>query len=304
MAAISQAAREEIRAELAKKREQEKPVRKPLSSTHIWIIALALAACAWAAGHFKWYTPGSDFGYYLGVAGGVMMLLLLLYPLRKHVRFLDWSGSLPGWFRIHMFFGVAGPVLILFHSTLYVGSLNAAIALYSMVLVAGSGIIGRFFYTKIHHGLYGRNASLQERQQRLGLTSDAVKSKFHFAPAIDQRLKDLEAYATDDTNPGLFGVRRAIAVAWRVRRTLWLTRKDLRRILGKAAKDRGWPREKLAARLRKANQLVTAYLFSLQDVAQYSVYKRLFSLWHVLHVPLVYMLAISGVVHVVAVHMY
>ena len=93
-------------------------------------------------------------------------------------------------------------------------------------------------------------------------------------------------------------------VAWRVRRVQWLTRRDLQRILGQAALDRGWPREKLAHRLRRANQLVRAYLLALQDVAQFSVYKRLFSLWHVLHVPLVYMLAISGVVHVIAVHMY
>jgi hypothetical protein len=30
----------------------------------------------------------------------------------------------------------------------------------------------------------------------------------------------------------------------------------------------------------------------------------MFSLWHVLHVPFVFMLVISGVVHVIAVHMY
>jgi hypothetical protein len=30
----------------------------------------------------------------------------------------------------------------------------------------------------------------------------------------------------------------------------------------------------------------------------------LFSLWHVLHVPFVFMLVISGIVHVISVHMY
>jgi hypothetical protein len=304
MATISQVAREEIRATLAKKREEEKPVRKPLSSTTLWIIALALTLGAWAAGRFNLYTPGSDLGYYLGVAGGVMMLLLLLYPLRKHVRFLNWAGHLPGWFKLHMFLGIAGPVLILYHSTLYVGSLNAAVALYSMLLVAGSGIVGRFFYTKIHHGLYGRNATLQERQQKLGLTGEEVKSKFHFAPAIERRLKELEAYATAETGAGLIGLRRAILVSLRVRQARWLTHRDLRRLLGKAAVEREWPREKLAYRLRRADRLVWTYLLSIQDVAQYSVYKRLFSLWHVLHVPLVYMLVISGIVHVIAVHMY
>ena len=34
------------------------------------------------------------------------------------------------------------------------------------------------------------------------------------------------------------------------------------------------------------------------------IYERMFSLWHILHVPFVFMLVISGVVHVIAVHMY
>ncbi|OGI40987.1 MAG: hypothetical protein A2140_02300 [Candidatus Muproteobacteria bacterium RBG_16_62_13] len=283
---------------------EERPSRKPLSSTAIWLIALTLTMGAWAAGRFEWYTPGSDFGYYLGMAGGIMMLLLLLYPLRKHVRFLNWTGKLPGWFRFHMFLGIAGPLLILYHSTLHVGSLNAKVALYSMILVAGSGIFGRFFYTKIHHGLYGRHSTLQERQERLGLTGGEVKSKFHFAPSVETRLKALEAYASAEASPGMLGIRHALMVGWRVRQALWLTHRDLRRILGKAAVERDWPREKLAQRLRKSDQLVRTYLFALRDVAQYRVYQRLFSLWHVLHVPLVYMLVISGVVHVIAVHMY
>jgi hypothetical protein len=34
------------------------------------------------------------------------------------------------------------------------------------------------------------------------------------------------------------------------------------------------------------------------------MYERLFALWHVLHVPLVYMLVAAAIAHIVAVHMY
>ena len=40
----------------------------------------------------KYYTPRSNFGFYLGVVGSVMMLLMLAYPLRKHVRFMHRWG--------------------------------------------------------------------------------------------------------------------------------------------------------------------------------------------------------------------
>ncbi|MDH4134457.1 MAG: hypothetical protein OEV31_06675, partial [Gammaproteobacteria bacterium] len=51
------------------------------------IVLLLLAT--WLAARSGIYSPGSDFGYYLGVVGALMMVALLLYPLRKHVRFLQ-----------------------------------------------------------------------------------------------------------------------------------------------------------------------------------------------------------------------
>ncbi len=51
--------------------------------------------------------------------------------------------------------GHHGPLLILAHSTFRVGSLNAGVALYSMIIVALSGIVGRFIYSRVNRGLYG-----------------------------------------------------------------------------------------------------------------------------------------------------
>jgi len=46
------------------------------------------------------------------------------------------------------------------------------------------------------------------------------------------------------------------------------------------------------------------YLATLRKLNQLSFYERLFSLWHVLHFPLFLMLVVSGIVHVIAVHLY
>jgi len=46
------------------------------------------------------------------------------------------------------------------------------------------------------------------------------------------------------------------------------------------------------------------YLFSVARVAQYTAYERVFALWHLAHLPFVYLLVISACVHVVAVHAY
>jgi len=37
---------------------------------------------------------------------------------------------------------------------------------------------------------------------------------------------------------------------------------------------------------------------------EYQLYARIFSLWHVLHIPLFFMLLIAGIVHVIAINVY
>src|SRR6201992_1312821 len=111
-------------------------------------------------------SPKSGLGYAIGIVGGSLILAQLLYAVRKRVRSLRWLGSIPGWFQTHMMMGIIGPVCILIHCGFSLGATNSNIALFSMLTVAGSGIFGRYFYSKIHQGLYGRKATLAELQDR------------------------------------------------------------------------------------------------------------------------------------------
>jgi hypothetical protein len=278
--------------------------RAPLSATALWLIVVGLVTAAWAVGRLKLYTPGDDVGYYLGLAGALMMLALLLYPLRKHVRALERLGALRHWFKLHMFFGIAGPILILFHSNLHLGSLNAAVAFWSMVIVAGSGIVGRFIYTRVHHGLYGRESTLQEQQARLGLANSETKSRLHFAPSVEERLTEFEAYATGQIARPISRALRFVTIGLRAHWAYHRSARDLAHILAQHAAERRWTPDKLRERVNLARATVQGYLDTVQEVAQFRAYERMLSAWHVLHVPLVLMLAVSSVVHVIAVHMY
>ena len=264
-----------------------------LSSVLIWLVARG-----------EYYSPGDDFGYYLGVVGASMMLALLLYPLRKHVSFLSKLGAMSHWFRFHMLLGIGGPTLILLHSKFTIGSLNAGVAMGCMVLVAGSGVVGRFMYRRIHHGLYGRRATLQEMQAQLGTQEGEVRSKFHFAPQVEARLKAFGDLAHAHPNGFLRSTWQFLTISLRARYVHSQCMRDLKKILGSHATQRGWERDKLRRRVATASVMISTYLEAARHAAQFSAYERLFSLWHILHVPFVFMLVISGVVHVIAVHMY
>lgn len=281
-----------------------KPKRRETSP---WLFAAgvcALVLLAWLIGWWGGFEPGSKMGYNLGLTGGIMMLLLFLYPLRKHFRFMHNLGPAKYWFALHMTLGILGPLFILAHSRFQVGSVNAAVALGSMCLVAGSGIIGRFIYTKIHHGLYGRRASLEEMRAQSGLSSREVQSRLAFAPNVEEALEHFEAIARKTyTNPlkGAWAFVMLWLHAWHIHRRCT---RELRRLYKAHARERGWDTLKFNRRLKAANHLVHTYLRSTREVAHFRTYERLFSLWHVLHVPLVYMLVLSAIAHVVAVHMY
>lgn len=246
----------------------------------------------------NYYTPRSNFGFYLGVVGSVMMLLMLAYPLRKHVGFMQRWGSLKNWFRLHMIMGIVGPTLVLFHSTFHLRSANATIALFSMLGVVISGIIGRFVYTKIHYGLYGRRATLGKVREELSGLSNEAKSRLHFAPRVEQWLQSFErdsmqldrTFASHLFSPLTIGLKRSV-LALRCAR-------ELRKIL----KTERHPEFRGGA--PEAIHLASSYLRECERVAQFSTYERLFSLWHVLHIPLIYVLAACTIFHIVAAYMY
>lgn len=281
-----------------------KPKRREANYWLFMVGVAALVLCAWLIGKWGGFEPGSEMGYNLGLAGGIMILLLFLYPLRKHVRFMHGLGPAKYWFALHMAMGILGPLFILAHSRFSVGSVNAGVALASMCLVAGSGIIGRFIYTKIHHGLYGRRASLEEVRARAGLDSGEVRSRLAFAPRVEEALARFEASALKAHANPLVGAWVFMTLWFRARITHWQCARELRRLFRVHAAERAWDQSKYRRRLQGATRLVGAYLGSIREVAHFHTYERLFSLWHVLHVPLVYMLILSAIAHVVAVHMY
>jgi hypothetical protein len=251
-----------------------------------------------------YYTPGDDVGYYLGLVGGVMMLLLLTYPLRKHLHSFRNLGPVRHWFSFHMFLGVAGPVLVIAHSTFQLKSTNATVAFVCMLLVAASGIIGRFIYVRIHRGLHGQKLNFRELQAKAGFESEEMHSKLHFVPDVERRLTQFQEYALAENLGFAASALRLFTLGTRRRITYARCAAELRQAMKERAEIRRWDRDKLRRRQGRAVRLVYEFLYSVQRVSQFDVYDRLFRLWHVAHVPLVYLLVLSAIAHVVAVHMY
>lgn len=243
-------------------------------------------------------------GYFLGIVGSLLILTLLLYPLRKRYKILKILGPVKNWFRMHMMLGVTGPLAILYHSNFMLGSVNSTAALISMLLVAGSGLIGRFLYSKIHKGLYGRKANLKELLAGVKLTTAESGGAAKFVPHLMERIAE---YDRQVLKPPA-GVLAAMFLPMRL---TFKTRSGYRKITRfvreqleiQAAMSPAVAEHRV--RLEKAcAAFVKEHLRRVRRVATFAAYERLFSLWHQVHLPFFYLLLVTAIVHVIAVHAY
>ena len=166
-----------------------------------------------------------------------------------------------------------------------------------MLTVAGSGIFGRYFYTRIHYGLYGRKAVLSELTSTQAFSASRLADVLALAPQLKNLMEEINKLPSSWTSNLLIG---GLLMHWRY----WRIQRTLARAYQITADRKQWNRETQQTNLKIARSWLRTYLMVSRKVREFTMYQRLFSLWHVLHVPLFVMLVLSTTVHVIAVHMY
>jgi hypothetical protein len=278
---------------------------RPRTTPFQWYLLLAATVVlGWLLRDHDLIDASEGLGYWLGIAGGSLMLVVLLYPLRKRFRILHILGETRHWFRLHIVLGLVGPLLILYHCNFRLGSLNSQVALYCMLLVAGSGIVGRHFHARIHRDLHGSKTSLRELQSELTGWIQAGHGLARLMPNLVRKLDAMSAELQGGAVVQSLGVGHSLRWTLTHRFTYLMLRftawRELRRAAGESP---------VVARNRRGLRLATTryirdYTAMMGRVAQFSMYERLFAIWHILHLPIFFMMVLSAVVHVLAVHMY
>ncbi|MBI3437905.1 MAG: pyridine nucleotide-disulfide oxidoreductase [Proteobacteria bacterium] len=275
----------------------------PIALVIFVICVVGVLYLAWQHRGESWLDPRHGWGYPLGIVGGSMMLALLLYPLRKRAKSMRTLGSVATWFRLHMILGIVGPVLVVVHSNFEIKSLNAAVALYSMLIVSGSGIVGRYFYGRIHRGLYGSKVEARELiAEAQGFRRDMDVDVR--AAAQNVVLAALEREAMTQSRGFFSAVAHAVSLNVHAARSERELIADCDRELESWASQERWPARVRSRRIAEAHRKIRRYHDAVRRVGSLAVYERLFSAWHVLHLPLFFMLILTALIHVVAVHLY
>jgi len=285
-----------------------KPWRVPREGIGFKLI-VAIVAISVIIGFYErdeeYITPDSGLGYWLGIAGASMMILLLFYSYRKRQGAGRGFLSIRAWFHIHMLLGTFGPLLVVFHSNFHMRAVNSAVALVAMLAVAFSGLVGRYLYRMIHAGLDSRKSASEALAEELA----ALRKEYGGAGQLAQSLfDDLDAFGrTIMERPGS-GVFESLAFgATRAARAFWMRRRVGRRVLY-LVKTKGsveawtWPERREHA--KNLTKVIDAYFDATLKVARQRFFERLFSMWHLFHLPLFFLMVLTAVVHIWAVHRY
>jgi hypothetical protein len=271
----------------------------------LWSLVVG-ALLAWGVhAHLERYiTPQRGLGYWLGILGGSMMILLLIYSARKRAAWLHWLGGIPTWFEIHMTLGVVGPILVLFHANFRLGATNSNVALICMLLVASSGVVGRYIYTRLHAHMDGNESTL-EQLKAVGERLRSQTTSIAFLPGLLDAIDRIERRLIEPPKNPVGQFLHLFTGAIRVALARWLVRRETQRAVASAIRHESALIAGHAERIATvARRYADRRLEAGRRLREYRLYARLFSFWHVLHLPLFFMLLIAGIVHVIAVNVY
>ncbi len=275
--------------------------------SRVALSAFAFIVFVLTAAWFSWdeqyaIVGDADAAYNYGLVGGIMMVVILIYAARKRIPSMRKFGDIRYWYYFHFILGVVGPVLIILHTSFDIRSINGGVALFAMLFVVFSGFIGRYIYTRASYGLRTHEDDLKEVQGHIA--HGVLHSKLAAFKQVESEIKAFTDHAlqapkgVEQIVKNIFSMRVQALLRMRV------IDQHMSRIMINLAKQESWSKEVLKTRLYEERRLIRAHLFAAANIGRFQAFEKLAGRWRVLHVPLLYLLLLSGLAHVLAVHMY
>ena len=215
--------------------------------------------------------PTSGIGLTTGILASVLIVLNLVYLIRRS-RVGKWiAGSLQYWLSIHVVTGILALLLLIVHSSMGVQNTSGGHAFIGVVILVITGGIGRYFYSYLPKAANGRTLAREEARDALTATvADLDREGRGLGADLQQELDALALH-------GSWGS----SLSQRVR-GLFTSRSDLRRSLVRIeekARRQGVAQDQIARTLGLARKLHRSSLLS----AHYEDLRGVLSSWRFVH---------------------
>jgi len=261
-----------------------------------------LVYLGWAAIKEINFTESGDFVYNAGLVGGILMLVALFYVAFKRMKYFKRHATPDTWYYLHIACGAAGAFLIILHSSFDLRSINGSVSLFSMIFIIISGALGRYLLTLSSIKLHKQYSEIRELEPYLFTSISEYEGKK--ADRVRKRLSNFALHCLQSPTSFFRFFTRMISVPYYGVYYYITSARDLKIIIKKSPtlSDKSKKERKLIKKIQKED--LRQYVFRIIQMGYVCLLEHLLLKWRILHVPLLYILTITAVVHVVVVHMY
>ena len=151
-------------------------------------------------------------------------------------------------------------------------------------------MIGRFFYSRVHRGYSDRKLEIRSLLGDMDQLLALIGSHEDLRVNVLAQLKPFEQRAVSAGANFWSSARSVVVLGWDTRRAERMIRQGV-----------SLPNGDDAITVRAS---VQEYFKAIRRAAEFAFYDRLLRLWHLLHLPLFFLLVAAAILHIVAVHMY
>lgn len=225
--------------------------------------------------------PGHPLSYWLGWIGFSLMVIMNVYSMRTRFSSMRNWGKLSHWLNFHIFCGLLGPTLIIFHSGLKVRGL-VGISFWSMVISLLSGIVGRYFFTQ----LSSKKEDLQKQSKNALALFDRSLEKYKIKIPEPNRLRMLQV------NMAHFGGVPQHETLTVISALLNAIRGDWNRIFSGPLVPDNWP--------PSAKYMLTHHSIFERRIQSLSSFETAMGYWHLFHFPFAIFMYIAAVIHIIS----
>ena len=277
--------------------------RRDLQISLLSLSALLIVVSAgWLAISDTNFLAEGDFAYNAGLLGGFLMLCSIFYALMKRIRFINALGKNETWFYAHLVCGIVGPLLIIFHTTFQIKSINSGVAFFCMLAILLSGLFGRYFFTHMSYRAHRIYRDISDVE--LDLLSTLQNHQCSTSKPTKAALTKLIVNGLKKPRFWYQNIPQAIKMLISAAACYRSLMRDIKSTCTKVKKRYQWDKATYKEMLIDNKRLVRSYIYRIIKLSLMSMAQNLLTSWRAIHVNLLYLLAITATAHIIAVHMY
>ena len=243
-----------------------------------------------------------DFVYNAGLLGGFLMLCAIFYALMKRIRFINKLGHNETWYYAHLFCGIAGPLLIIFHTSFQVKSINSAVAFFTMFVIMISGMFGRYISTLMSYQAHRTYLAIGNIE--LELIGSLQKHRRATAKSSKNALRQLMVNGLKSPRYWFQNFPQIVKTMHSAMSCYWVFRRDMRKAFRSIATHENWDKKTFKHALADSKRLTRRYIAKILKLSLMNMVQNILLNWRMIHANLLYLLALTATAHIVAVHMY